>query len=94
MDKLSRNLSIAFEEAVKMQPFALNEYYDCGVINSYGKKDVRLVLVTFEGAVQVWLTIFTRDENNQVATTKYGVQFSTQDNLDALAAFLHEKNKE
>lgn len=93
MDKLPRNLSIAFDEALKMeqhQQFDDNEVYDCDVINSHGMMDVRLVICTSGGSAQVWLKIYTRDENNLSIPTKYGVQFSTQDNLNALTAFLQK----
>jgi hypothetical protein len=91
VEKLPRNLRIAFEEVQQQQDeIGDNEVYDCGVINSHDKMDVRLVLIARQGSVQVWLKIYTRDENNVTTPTKYGVQFSTQDNLDALAAFFQK----
>jgi hypothetical protein len=96
MNRLLRNLNIAFEEVDKMekeQRFGDNELYDCGIINSYEKMEVRLVISTSDGMAQVWLRLYTKNEDNQTIATKLGVQFSPQDNLAKLAKFVQQHKK-
>lgn len=96
MNKLLRNLDIAFEEVQKMeqeQSFGDNEFYDCGIINSHDKMEVRLVITTNNGMAQVWLRLFTKNEDNQTVSTRLGVQFSPQDNRAKLAKFVQQHKK-
>lgn len=83
MNKLHRHLVMAF----KAVGGNLKEFgdIDCGVIDSHDNMDVYLVICNW---AQVWLKIYTRDENNQATPTKYRVQFSIHDNLEALNTFL------
>lgn len=94
MNKLIRQLDFAFKEADKMrgqQDLADNENYDCGIINSYGQMMVRLVLSTFHNHVNIWLRLYTLDENQECLPTKTGVRFSPKDDLAALAHFISGK---
>lgn len=92
LTRLLRNLKIAFEEVAKMElnpeGCGSDELYDCGVINSYDKMEVRLVISTFKDQAHVWLRLYTKNEANETIPTKFAVRFSPQDNLDQLEEFI------
>jgi hypothetical protein len=91
MNKLVRNLYMAMEDARNLEAdpdFEDNEHYDCGIINSHKNMCVQLVISTSDGSAHVWLRLYTFDENNNTIPTKFEVQFSQEDNLDALKAFV------
>lgn len=97
MDKLFRQLEFAFSEAKRLeeqqQPLEDNDHYDCGLINSYGTMNVRLVLSTFRGHVNIWLRLYTLGEENAILPTKTGVRFSQEEDVDAIASFITENKK-
>lgn len=91
MNKLNRNLELAFKEVAKMeqeQTFSDNELYDCGVINSHKKMEVHLVISTFKGCAHVWLRLYTKNDLDQIIPTKFGVRFSSKDDAEALGKFI------
>lgn len=95
INKLDRQLAFAFEKASKLeqqqQPLEDNEHYDCGIINSYGKMEVRLVLSTFHQQINIWLRLYMLDDDNQHLPTRTAVRFSPQDDLAAFKKFIAGK---
>lgn len=98
MNKLQRQLVVAFEEAQLLEqqqpPPPDNEYYDCGIINSHGTMSVHLVISTFQGRANIWLRLYGQGEKEgQNLPTKIGVRFSRNDDIEALNNFLNKNKK-
>ena len=82
VEKLNRQLEFAVTKAQELEareePLIDNEHYDCGIINSYGKMNVRLVLSTFHGQANIWVRLYTLDEENQNLPTRTAVRFCSK----------------
>lgn len=90
LDKLIKALPFALSEAKRLANDKLpdNENFNAGIINSYGKMKVRLVLSTFQEEVYIWLRLYTEDEEGRELPTKTAVRFSKDDNIATLENFL------
>lgn len=92
MDKLPMKLGNAFSSAKELEASNLpdNKNFDNGIINSYGSMIVRLVSTTFKQKVNIWLRLYTLNENRENLPTRTGVRFSLEDNLETLTQFISE----
>ena len=92
MDKLPVKLDYAFSTAKEIEGANLpdNKNFDNGIINSYGSMVVRLVSTTFKQKVNIWLRLYTLNENKESLPTRTGVRFSLEDNLEAFGKFISE----
>lgn len=93
MNKLLRNLDMAFKEMKKMEEEPLEEdaLYDCGVINAHGKLVVQLGIKIFHGNPNLWLRLYGYNDKDQLIPTKFGVRFSPSDSLADIKAFINKK---
>lgn len=90
LEKLIKALPFAIKEADRLGNEKLpdNENFNAGIINSYGKMKVRLVLSTFQEQVYIWLRLYTEDEEGRELPTKTAVRFSKNDNIASLENLL------
>lgn len=91
MNKLVKNLFTAMEDAKKIEQdpdYQDNEHYQCEIINSHKNMTVQLVISTSNGCANVWLRLYTLDEDKQTIPTKFEVRFSPDDNLNALKTYV------
>lgn len=91
INKLMRQLDFAFEKAKELEcqdDLTDNEHYDCGIVNKYGKMEVRLVLSTFRQHCNIWLRLYMLDENGNHLPTRTGVRFSPDDDIQAFSEFI------
>jgi hypothetical protein len=95
MNKLIRNLDLVFKEVAKMESKNLvdDELYDCGVINSHDKMEVRLVISIFKGMPHVWLRLYSKNDKHETIPTRFGVRFSSKDSLVELGNFIAQHKK-
>lgn len=95
MNKLCRNLDLVFKEVAKMESKNLvdDELYDCGVINSHDKMEVRLVISIFKGMPHVWLRLYSKNDKHETIPTRFGVRFSSKDSLVELGNFIAQHKK-